>query len=130
MTAELRNQSIKIRLTTAELAELNRIKTRPELARWVREIALEYGENTSKKGEKTQKKIKKNSSLFPPEIARILAGMGNNLNQIAKQLNSTTHAQTIENTQLIRYLAEISAAERSLTALRDYLANEQNGGKS
>ena len=76
MAAPKRNRSIKIRLTDDELSELNRKKTRAELARWVREIALGI----------EQPKSRKVSSKFPPEVARILAGMGNNLNQIAKQL--------------------------------------------
>ncbi len=49
MQSETRNRSIKIRLTDDEFETLNRKKTRPELARWMREIALENEQKTRKK---------------------------------------------------------------------------------
>lgn len=119
MAAPKRNRSIKIRLTDDELSELNRKKTRAELARWVREIALGI----------EQPKSRKVSSKFPPEVARILAGMGNNLNQIAKQLNSAAKTGVIENMQVIRAITEVAAAERSLNALREYLAGREGAEK-
>lgn len=116
MQSETRNRSIKIRLTDDEFEALNRKKTRPELARWIREIALENEQ-------KTQKKISKKNSDFPPEIARILAGMGNNLNQIAKQLNSAAKAGVIGNLEAVKAITTIAATERALNDLRAFLAN-------
>ena len=55
--------------------------------------------------------------------------MGNNLNQIAKQLNSAAKAGVIENMQVIRAITEVAAAERSLNALREYLAEREGAEK-
>lgn len=115
MQSETRNRSIKIRLTNDEFDALNRKKTRPELARWMREIALENEQ-------KPQKKIQKNSD-FPPEIARILAGMGNNLNQMAKQLNSAAKAGVLGNLEAVKAITALAATERALNDLRAFLAN-------
>lgn len=76
-----------------------------------------------------QPKSRKVSSKFPPEVARILSGMGNNLNQIARQLNSAAKAGVIENMQVIRAITEVAAAERSLNALREYLAGREGAEK-
>lgn len=73
MKDEKRNRVVKIRLSDTEWVILNDKKSRPELARWIRETVL---------GIEPTKSIRVNSD-FPPELARILAGMGNNLNQIA-----------------------------------------------
>lgn len=115
MPSKIRNRSIKIRLTDDEFEALNRKKTRPELARWMREIALENEQ-------KPQKKIQKNSD-FPPEIARILAGMGNNLNQMAKQLNSAAKAGVLGNLEAVKAITALAATERALNDLRAFLAN-------
>lgn len=88
-------------------------KTRPELARWMREVALGF----------EQPKSRKPCNTFPPEIARILAGMGNNLNQIAKQLNSAAQAGVLGNLEAVKAITTIAAAERALTDLRAFLAN-------
>ena len=62
--------------------------------------------------------------LFP-----FFSNMGNNLNQIAKQLNSAAKAGVIENMQVIRAITEVAAAERSLNALREYLAGREGAEK-
>lgn len=112
MPVPQRNRSIKIRLSEEEFNELNRKKTRPELARWLRETALGI----------EQPKAQKKNSDYPPEIARILSGMGSNLNQIAKQLNTAAKIGTLGHIEAVRAITEIAAAERSLNALREYLA--------
>lgn len=122
MQPKIRNRSIKIRLSDDEFAALNSKKTRPELARWIREFALENEQ-------KTQKKISKKNSDFPPEIARILAGMGNNLNQIAKQLNSAVKAGLIGNVEAIKAITALATTERALNDLRAFLANRDKGGE-
>lgn len=120
MHSETRNRSIKIRLTDGEVEALNRKKTRPELARWMREVALGF----------EQPKSRRSSNTFPPEIARILAGMGNNLNQIAKTLNTAAKVGTLGNVEALKATTELAALERSLNSLRDFLAKEKNGGQS
>lgn len=120
MQSENRVRSIKIRLTDDELEALNRKKTRPELARWIRETVL---------ATEPPKPRKKNSS-YPPEFARILAGMGNNLNQIAKTLNTAAKIGTLGNVEALKATTELAALERSLNSLRDFLAKEKNGGQS
>ncbi|MGN6932650.1 plasmid mobilization relaxosome protein MobC [Neisseria sp. P0013.S004] len=67
---------------------------------------------------------------FPPEVVRVLAGMGNNLNQIAKTLNTAAKVGTLGNVEALKATTELAALERSLNSLRDFLAKEKNGGQS
>lgn len=80
---EKRERSIKIRLTDDELAILKMHSTRSELARWMREFCLSGGQQDLAAsvggGERSD-----------PELLRQLAAIGNNLNQIARALNSGT----------------------------------------
>lgn len=116
---EKRNKQIVIRVSPIEFDLLNQKKTRPELARWLRETALGI----------EQPKSRKKSTPFPPEAARILAGIGNNLNQIAKQLNSAAKVGELDPLHIIRATAELNATERSLNALRDYLVKQSGAEK-
>lgn len=74
--AVLRDKSIKIRVTADELAKLNAQKTGSELARWMRETCLG---NATTRGRVPD---------ADPALLRALAGIGNNLNQIAKRVNT------------------------------------------
>lgn len=114
-----RIKQLIIRVSFDEFEQLNNKKNSATLAKWMRETLLE---------QEKSKNIKRNSDL-PPEIARILAGMGNNLNQIAKQLNSAAKAGILGNVEAVRAITEIAAAERSLNALRDFLANKREAEK-
>ncbi|HGN6949073.1 TPA: MobC family plasmid mobilization relaxosome protein, partial [Neisseria gonorrhoeae] len=67
---------------------------------------------------------------FPPEVVRVLAGMGNNLNQIAKALNTAAKVGTLGNVEALKATTELVALERSLNSLRDFLAKEKNGWQS
>ncbi len=115
MAAEKRTKQLIVRVSQTEFESLNKKKTRPELARWMREIAL---------GGFEQSKSRKPSNTFPPEIARILAGMGNNLNQTAKQLNSAAKAGVLGNLEVVKALTTLAATERALNDLRAFLANK------
>lgn len=115
MTTQKRTKQIILRVNAAELDELNCKKNRPELARWIRETALAT--------EQPKRRISPNSQ-FPPELAKILAGMGNNLNQIAKQLNSAAKIGTLGNVEAIKALTQLNALEHSLNALRQHLAQK------
>lgn len=117
-----RKRIVKVALTEAEYLELQRKKTRPQLARWLRETALNEQQNV-------QVSVSKERSGLSPEVARILAGMGNNLNQIAKQLNSSAKIGVLNQTQLIRALTEIASIENSLSLLRQFLIEQEQKGQ-
>ncbi len=109
---------IKIALTEAEHTELERKKTRPQLARWIREAALDEKDNV-------KRTASKEGVGLSPEVARIFSGIGNNLNQIAKQMNSASKIGVLNRMDLIRALTEISATERSLNLLRQFLIEQE-----
>ncbi len=69
-------------------------------------------------------------SLSPPVVVRVLAGMGNNLNQTAKALNTAAKVGTLGNVEALKATTELAALERSLNSLRDFLAKEKNGWQS
>ncbi|WP_341589979.1 MobC family plasmid mobilization relaxosome protein [Neisseria gonorrhoeae] len=100
---------------------MTRQKTHPNLARYIRERVLEDGKASDKKTVKFQ---------FPPEVVRVLAGMGNNLNQIAKALNTAAKVGTLGNVEALKATTELAALERFLNSLRDFLAKEKNGWQS
>lgn len=93
MTAEKRTKQLIIRVSPTEFETLTRQKTHPNLARYIRERVLEDGKASDKKTVKFQ---------FPPEVVRVLAGMGNNLNQIAKTLNTAAKVGTLGKGRNIR----------------------------
>lgn len=70
------------------------------------------------------KSIRVNSD-FPPELARILAGMGNNLNQIAKQLNVAAKLGILGDVEAVKAVAQLTALERSLNEIRVYLTQKR-----
>ena len=115
MSNEKRNRVVKVRLSDAEWDTLNGKKSRPELARWIRETVLAV---------EPTKPIRANSN-FPPELARILAGMGNNLNQIAKQLNVAAKLGILGDVEAVKAVAQLAALERSLNEIRVYLTEKR-----
>lgn len=70
-----RTKEIKIRLTEDEHAALLTRCTSPKLAEWVRETCLDVRKPKARK-----------IPLVDPQLLRALAGIGNNLNQIARLL--------------------------------------------
>lgn len=115
MNNEKRNRVVKIRLSDSEWETLNDKKSRPELARWIRETVLAV---------EPTKPIRANSN-FPSELARILAGMGNNLNQIAKQLNVAAKLGILGDVEAVKAVAQLAALERSLNEIRVYLTEKR-----
>lgn len=101
-----RNRSIKIRVSDDELEILRMHSTRSELARWMREVCLSGGQ---------QDFIKQAKSAPNPELLRGLSGVGNNLNQIARRVN-TGEWGALDKVQIIAALAGV---ERALTDLRN-----------
>lgn len=111
-----RTESIKIRLTPAEHARLNEIKGRPELARWIRELALSGG------GGK-QEVI---THVLPPDLVRVMAGIGNNLNQVAKVLNQQAkHSDLDLKKESLSLMLQLQATEQALNELREILKDDR-----
>ncbi|WP_232470089.1 plasmid mobilization relaxosome protein MobC [Neisseria gonorrhoeae] len=54
--------------------------------------------------------------------------MGNNLNQIAKALNTAAKVGTLGNVEALKATTELAALERSLNSLRDFLAKKRTDG--
>ena len=74
-----RDKIVHIRLTSEEFFLLNQKKNRAELARWMRETLL---------SDESTKQITTVKHQLPPEVVRFLGGIGNNLNQIARNVNA------------------------------------------
>ena len=100
----MRTKAVIIRCTEAEHAQLHANKQRSELARWLRELGLSQA--SSNREHVPQPKL-------PPEVLRFMAGIGNNLNQIARRVNSGEWGPL----DRLRIIAELSAIGRELEEL-------------
>ena len=110
-----RTESIKIRLTPAEHARLNEIKGRPELARWIRELALNGG---------GKREVIRH--VLPPDLVRVMAGIGNNLNQVAKVLNQQAkHSDLDIKKESLSLMLQLQATEQALNELREILKDDR-----
>ncbi len=99
-----RSKVIKVRVSDAEHRRLQSLATRPELARWMREHCL--GADTRRR--------RGDPPPADPAWLRQLAGIGNNLNQIARRLNAGDWGPA----DRLQVIAALSSVERSLDALR------------
>lgn len=95
-----REKSIKIRVSDDELRAMRERCDRPQLADWLRDLAL---------GKKKRRPVPK----ADPELLRQLAAIGNNLNQLARWINSSKPKSAIE------CAAALIALGRELEAIRD-----------
>ncbi len=100
---EKRTKIIKIRATESEYLDLVSRSQKPKLAEWMREFCLDA-------------KVPKAKKIPPvdPNLLRQLAGMGNNLNQIARAVNSQEWKPT-DKIQIITALVNI---QRELAELK------------
>lgn len=98
-------------MTQSEFEELNARKNQPQLAKWMREFCL--NENTPKKGKS-----------YDPKVARILSGIGTNINQIAYRLNSNRQFFPIEKTKMMDAMFKI------LDELKNVTRNESSNESS
>lgn len=98
----MRTKSIKIWLSPEEHAELQQLKTGHQLASWMRETCL---------GKKSKRRT--SPPTVDPALLRQLAGIGNNVNQIARQCNSV-----LEPADAIDMLVRLEAIEQTLENLR------------
>ncbi len=105
---EKRTKIIKVRVTDAEYADLKARCDRAELAPWMREVCLD-------KAELKRSKVPD----VDPQLLRLLAGIGNNLNQIARVVNAQRH----DAVNLVKVIAQLSALDRQLEQIH------QNEGK-
>jgi hypothetical protein len=101
-----RQKEIKIRLTDEEHQALLDRCTTASLASWMRETCL------SEKRTKQSKVIE-----VDPKLLRQLAGIGNNLNQIARLVNHESKASSA--IDRIAVITALSGIERELQRLHD-----------
>lgn len=94
---EKRLKVIKVRATTAEYESLRLLCPSSRLASWMRESCL---------GVDSPQKI-------DPKLLRQLAGIGNNLNQIARATNSD-HWKAVDRIQVISALRAIEQELKNL----------------
>ena len=107
MTAIKREKVIKVRVTPEELETLKWRSTKVKLAEWMRETCLNAGQAdlvTQSKG----------PAPVDPALLRQLAGLGNNMNQVARKLNSGDWGPV----DRVAVIAALSAIERELSELR------------
>jgi len=103
-----REKIIKIRVSAEEFETLKFLCTKAQLAEWMRETCLNPGQGDLVKESKGPDPV-------DPALLRQLAGIGNNLNQLARRVN-TGDWDVVERIQVIAALAGI---ERELEALRE-----------
>jgi hypothetical protein len=96
---EKRTKIIKLRVSESEYEDLKTRCDRAELAPWMREVCL-------------NQHVLKRSKVpdVDPKLLRQLAGIGNNLNQIARVVNSQRH----DVVNLVKVLAHLADLERQL----------------
>lgn len=109
-----RCREIKIRLTEEEHERLQSIKTQPQLAVWIRELALNPTADMfiPKAGRKKAVPIKLDNG-----VERGLAIANNNLNQVAKSLNGLVLSGAAKPLDVVFINAEIEAMKESINAI-------------
>jgi hypothetical protein len=104
---EKREKIIKIRVSPEELETLKFNSTKVQLAEWMRETCLNPGQ------------VDLVRDLVQPEpvdpaLLRALAGIGNNMNQIARRINTGEW----DSLDVVKIVAALGAIERELAELR------------
>lgn len=103
-----REKIIKVRVSPEELAILKMHCTRGELARWMRETCINPGQTDLVQD-------LKGAVPVDPALLRQLASIGNNLNQIARQVNTGEWGPS----DRVAVIAALGAVERQLASVRD-----------
>ena len=98
-----RTKSIRIRLTDEEHEQLQRRKQKARLAQWIRERCLA-----------ADVPVVDRSVPIDPALQRQLAGLGNNINQIARRVNRGDWA-TLDQVKVLTHLVAI---EREIARLK------------
>ena len=108
-----RGLSVKIRLHPEELAKLDINRAGKPLATWLRELGL---------GTKKRQRI---THELPPEVVRILSGIGSNLNQISRNINTAQKAGRLDLAQgLLPLMSQLRSTEKALDLVREFLSKE------
>lgn len=108
MAKVIREKIIKIRVSSEEHETLKHICPKVQLAEWMRENCL----NPS--GDWVSAAKSKNPTPVDPLLIRGLAGIGNNMNQIARRINDGT----FDNVSTIEILAALKSIESELSEIR------------
>lgn len=101
-----REKVIKVRVTDDEYAALKQRSAKPRLAEWMRETCLDTS------GQRKPRSQPRSSA--DPALLRQLAGIGNNLNQIARRVNSGQWGPL----ERVHVMTALAAVERELAALK------------
>lgn len=104
---EKREKTIKIRVSAEEFETLKFNSTKVQLAEWMRETCLNPGQGDL---------VRESTGPEPvdPALLRGLAGIGNNLNQIARRVNSGEWGPL----DTVRIVAALAAIEREVSEVR------------
>ena len=106
MTPAKRERVIKIRVTDEEFARLKGLSGDERLAEWMRSQCLGHDKAAARRRTPVPK--------ADPALLRQIAGIGNNLNQIARRIN----ASPLTTLDKVEYLAALAAVARELEGLR------------
>lgn len=101
-----REKVIKVRVTDEEYVALKQRSAKPRLAEWMRETCLDTS------GQRKSRSQPRSSA--DPALLRQLAGIGNNLNQIARRVNSGQWGPL----ERVHVMTALAAVERQLAALK------------
>jgi hypothetical protein len=104
---EKREKVIKIRVSAEEFETLKFNSTKIQLAEWMRETCLNPGQ-----GDLVRDLVQ--PEPVDPALLRALAGIGNNMNQIARRVN-TGEWEPLDTAKIV---AALAAIERELAELR------------
>lgn len=107
-TEPKREKIIKVRVSAEELATLQMHSTRTELARWMRETCLNPGQTD------LVRDLRGAAPPADPELLRQLASIGNNLNQVARRVNTAEWGPS----DRVAVIGALAGIERELAELR------------
>lgn len=111
-----RERILKIRLSDAEHERLTALANGRPLAEWLRDVGL------SGSGIVQRKRPPVPVPTIDPELLRQIVSIGNNLNQIARRLNSDEWGVI----DRVRILTALSAISRDLATLKSEAKNESS----
>ena len=107
MTTPKRDKAIKVRVSSDELETLRQRCPKARLAEWMREQCLATESVCSRKP--------RTALAVDPALLRQLASIGNNINQIARRVNSGEWMAL----DRLHVVAALTAIERGLIALKE-----------
>ena len=112
-----RDKTVSVRFTEEEFKKINDLAIQEELTKsnYLRSLIFEKMEFYGDELFKHSARLSKKPSYVDPELLRHVAKIGNNINQIAKVLNSANiNGQTLELLELIHVLSEIDEHLKNL----------------